>query len=614
MIASFSVTEKRGWDIFKRANYAPGGKMNNKIDFSEVFDGFKGLDLTSPIGSGRLSQLKNFRLLFDGSAIKREGFGLIASLDGEIRGATAYVDGGEDIILAVSGSSLYRVNTEGEISSAELLSTAEGNVDFFELRGELYLTDGVQIYRYTGGASALPCSPQPALYGKDWEANSNIVGVVNSPFNLLTPRIRIDYICDYEELNTLAVGIPIKSVDGVIINQAIKDIKKLGMSISSDKKRATFDSIYCGKGARITMYVTVDSSEYIDPSFNGFNRAAVFDCFDKSRVFLYGGGDGDVFRVSGVVSDEELALARSVYGEVDPLYFPKGEDCRFGGMNAISGFCRVGYRMLVFSKHRTWITSDLCDSEGTSRRGVALELVSHTLGCSSDKAFCVADELKPITVSRGGIFKWSFDNEFEEDAVVTRLSDNISEYLDDGFLKNAAVCYQRDGDEIWFANRASENGEVLVYDLRRGLWWLYDGIRVDRFIEWGAGAAFVSGSSLFLFDKARYTDRTAEGDREIEGVIESAGFEMSAPRQKKQICSISVTGCFDGGKVALDIDDGKSLASLELSGDQASPIHVGAELVEMRVSTGRTERAKFTLRASGVSRQRIYALEFRAMQ
>lgn len=588
--------------------------MNNKKDFSELFDGFKGLDLTSPIGSGRLSQLKNFKLLSDGSAIKREGFRLIATLNGVIRGAVAYVDGGEDVILAAVGRAFYRVSAGGNKKSTIVLSTLEGDVDFFELRGELYLTDGTSIYKYKGGTKVELCSPYAPLYGKGWSADSIFAGSVNEPFNLLTPRIRINYISYSDQVSRLSVGLPIKSIDAIFINGVKNTNTSITFSVSTDGKTILCENFYGMTRSEITAYVTVDVDDYIDSTFSGFTKAAVFDSFDYSRVFLYGGGKGDVFRVSAVIDEALLEEQRSVYGEVDPLYFPKGEEYRFGGMNSITGFCRLGDRMLVFSKQRTWITAPLCDEAGKIRRGVALELVSHTLGCSSDKAFCVVDGSKLITVSRGGIFKWSFDREFEKDAAVTRLSDNVSEYMTDSFLKNAAVCYQRDGDEIWFANLASEDGEVLVYDTRRGMWWLYDGIKLDSFLEWGLSAAFAHEKSLYIFDREQYIDQTLSGEREIEGIIESAGFDLSAPRQKKQICAVSVTGGFDGGKVALDIDDGNSLAALEFSGAQASPIHVGAELVETRVSTGRTERAKFILRASGRSRQRIYALEFRAMQ
>lgn len=590
-------------------------KTENAKEFSEIYDGFSGLDLTSPIGSGKLSQLRNFRLLSDGSALKRGGFRLIGQTADAIRGAAAYVDGGEDVILAVSGAYLYRVTAEGAVSSSRVFDTEEGKADFFELRGELYIIDGQKIYRYAGGVSAEPCSPHAPLYGKLWLANNNYPGNQNEPLSLLTPRIRISYRNASNSISVLAVGLPIKSIDGLFVN----GVSRMGegydgddvFTIHSKGDRVSCENFSVVNDSEIVLYVTIDGEQYSGDGIDGCNRAAVFDSFSQSRVFIYGGNDSGRFYVSPTVDEATLAQETSVYGRVDPIYFPKGGAVRFGGMDGINGMCRMCNRMLIFSSHRSWITSSLEDAEGVERLGVSLGVLSSTVGCSSEKALRVIGGAKIVTVSRGGIFKWSFDSEFEEEAVISRISDKVEPYMSEELLKNAAVCYDRDSGELWFGNRLSEDGEVLVYDMGRGIWWLYDGICAEQFIETGYGIAFVCGNRIYLFDNGK-TDVTEDGEREIVGIIESAGFDLSARSKKKQICDVRLLGELDGGSAEVEIEDGRLLGALSFNGEQASPIHVGAEFIDTRVSTSRTERARFTLRAHGKSRQRIYGLEFHA--
>ena len=183
-------------------------KTNQTKEFSEAFEGFKGLDVSSPIGSGRLSRLRNFRLLSDGSVIKRSGFRYLASLDGEPRGEISYSDGGEDVILAAVGKRLVRVSLGGgDIDSAEVFSGSEGRVEFFELRGRLYIAEDGTFYRYTGGVSAEPCEPYVPYYGKGWPVNSLFTGEVNEPLSLLTPKVRISYKSDIEQVTRLPVGL-----------------------------------------------------------------------------------------------------------------------------------------------------------------------------------------------------------------------------------------------------------------------------------------------------------------------------------------------------------------------------------------------------------------------
>ncbi len=584
-------------------------KTNQTKEFSETFDGFKGLDVSSPIGSGRLSRLRNFKLLPDGSAIKRGGFRYLASLGGEPRGKISYSDGGEDVILAAVGNQLVRVSLgSGSIDSAEIFSESEGRVEFFELRGRLYIAENGTFYRYAGGVSVEPCEPYVPFYGKDWAVNSEFVGEVNEPFNLLTSKIRITYSSSVDQVLRLKVGFPIKSIDAVYRNGV--RVENVNFTVGTDRKRIMCDGFVGCIGAEVEVFVTLDTEEYLDSGLCGCDRAAVFDSFENSRVFMYGGEDSGRFYVSPAVSEDNLVSQAQVYGGADPIYFHKGGAFSFGGMDSISGMCRVFDRMVIFSNHRSWVTSSLCDDDGSSRLGVIVDVLSETTGCTSEDAFRMIGGATPVTVSRGGIYKWSMDPEFEEESVLTKISDKVSAHVDEGFLKNALVCYNHDGNELWFGNSKSEKGEVLVYNCENGAWWLYDGIFADCFFETGVGIAFLKGVDIYVFDVEAVRDLLKDGERDIEGEIESAGFDFSHTALKKHVVGANLLCELDGGRIALTLNDGRELGAADVDKSSASPLHVGADLFELRFRTGRTERVKFNLRAAGQSRQRVFGIEF----
>ena len=163
---------------------------------------------------------------------------------------------------------------------------------------------------------------------------------------------------------------------------------------------------------------------------------------------------------------------------------------------------------------------------------------------------------------------------------------------------------------MWFGNPTSENGEVFVYNRRLGAWYIYDGICADRLFETGAGMAFLDNEVIYLFDENESYDRLVEGERDIEAVVASAGFDFSAPSKKKHICQAHIICNLDGGMIRLSLEDGRALADVEFDHSRASGTYAGAEFFDLKIRTSRTECVRFELRAPGPNRQRLYSAEF----
>ena len=97
---------------------------------AEELVGFGGIDAASPYGDGRMAyDMKNFKVLPDGSLVKRDGFAVLASLPEAVRGLYVLHEESGDFILAVAGSALYRISVaDGTSESAEVLTSFAGRV------------------------------------------------------------------------------------------------------------------------------------------------------------------------------------------------------------------------------------------------------------------------------------------------------------------------------------------------------------------------------------------------------------------------------------------------------------------------------------------------------
>ena len=126
--------------------------------------------------------------------------------------------------------------------------------------------------------------------------------------------------------------------------------------------------------------------------------------------------------------------------------------------------------------------------------------------------------------------------------------------------------------------------------------------------------AFRNGNSYYLFDGEEGYDVFEWGEREIEAVIESATFDFQAPDQKKYIGRVYLTCDLDGGTAELKIADGETLARTRVDGTKASDFRGSIDFFDLKMRTGRTERVRFRITASGRQRQRIFSAIFFAKE
>ena len=107
-------------------------------DSKQILDGFAGLGDTGALGKNAATEMRNFRLLGDGTLEKRCGWNRFATLNGEIRGVWQGALNATPLLLIAAGNTVYRMDQTTPIQVGSLGSNT-GHVSFVPYRNHLYL-------------------------------------------------------------------------------------------------------------------------------------------------------------------------------------------------------------------------------------------------------------------------------------------------------------------------------------------------------------------------------------------------------------------------------------------------------------------------------------------
>ena len=585
--------------------------MNNTMVSREVFDGFGGLKLSSPRGNGSC-RLDNFRVLADGSLQSREGIRLLASLPEEIRGIYAFSDGEEEILLAVAGNSLYRISpANGTVVSASCFDTCEGRVTFFVWGGQLYIVEGIRLWRYSGGCTVTRIYGYTPLYGKNWNPYSEYSNQVNEPINYLSPRVRIQYQ-GTGSIDYVYIGLKISSIEWVKSGKQFLENDWYYIDERGDIINFTSPV----PGSRLEVCVRIDEQYFNDDAFFSSVSSAIYDDFDKSRLFLYGGQDVSRLFISCLPNEEEKIQDAQLFSDSCGLYFPKDRSLVFMNEQPITAIHRLYDRMMVFFPTSLWISESMETAMKKQEESVLEDNLLFTpfcdhMGCSAKNAFLMTGASSPITVTLGGIYQWKIDPEFLEECVIKCLSNDVLPLLGETFFKNAEVCFHRRRSELWFRDTANKNGRIFLYHLERGIWYCYCGIEADRLFSFEGGIGYTNGGKVCLFDEHLHADSFTGQIKEIEAFYESGQSDFGNVGCDKRFAGAVLTAELNDGALSIGLEgDKEMLSKLELKEKDAAAI----DIYEPRMPTGRFRTARLTLFSKGTSGQRIYRAELLAQK
>lgn len=564
---------------------------------AEELVGFGGIDAASPYGDGRMAyDMKNFKVLPDGSLVKRDGFAVLASLPEAVRGLYVLHEESGDFILAVAGAALYRISVaDGTSESAEVLTSFAGRVGFFGYDGELYLMDGVEIYRYLGGVALEVCSGYVPLYGSGWHPNGGTV-TINEPINLLSRKIRIKYSCT-GSYTTARFHVKAASVDAVYRNGVLAGttIYKL----AADGTTMTFTSSQ--SSANLEVYLTLDEEFWRDTVIRSCEYAVKYDSFIHSRVFLWGGDAGAAMYVSQPVSAASMGASLKCEPSSTSLYFPKDRVAAFDAEQTITAVRRVGDRVMVCMADGAWITEELGLLGDVMGDAIQIRPLSQSIGCCTAKGIALAQGDLPVTVTSGGLYRWEIDPELARGCTMERFSDGIAAYLGNGRIDEAVLYYVGNAGELWMALPGDAEGRVFVYDFSAKVWYSYTGIAADEMFDASGCVGFVNGGDICLFDSKRTTDLCTFGEREIVATFVGRRMDFGDGEALKRAVRVYLEADAAGGELTVGLHDDVLLDEVSFAGDGAT-CHVS------RVNTPRFRRLAVSIRAEGVGRQRIFSL------
>ncbi|NLW74003.1 MAG: hypothetical protein GX057_03785 [Clostridiales bacterium] len=563
--------------------------MAKKNLFAKLYAGeFGGIDRRACIGEANVAQdIKNFRILADGSLEKRCGYARALSLPADVRAIWSGEVDGVASLFVLAGDTVYLANPDiREYSALLTVGTSDGSACFFQVEGRLYLIDGRDVYSVTrnGGSAVEGYIP---LYGREW---AHTGGPVNEPINQLSEYIRITYVLSESSASSVNTGVAAQSVISLFINGT-----RVTSGYSLNGKTLNLGTTH-PLNTRIEVCLHIGSSHNERSALSACTGAAVFGGKYDNSVYCFGGADRSrVFR-SKYVGAADLARSKMHVPASCGLYFPVGYDFLVASGSAdVRAICRHYDRLLLFSADETRVT----DLSEDSYQDMPERPVNSGVGCISAGGVVLCDN-DPVTVSRDGIYRWTSNTDERDESNARKISGPLTGLLGRNFGEGALAINHREADEIWIANPADTEGRVFVYNYRLDKWYCHTGIFGEHYFRYGGRLGFSNGGDIFMFGEEEYTDCGAE----IVAEYESRYTDMGHVGLKKRVKRVMAVSTAESDFYVSLHDSGGRLCEIHFEG-RPGP---GIESRRAGTYTGRISHVKYRIRAGGPGRQKIFGI------
>lgn len=560
------------------------------------FGGIRTNARLSPLGA---SDMRNFRILSDGSLEKRCGARLRFYLTGSVRGAWEGTVEGKSYFFAVAGASVYRLTEDdpvGEPQPIYYLPTDEGMVSFISYADHLYLNDGVSICRFVpalGTFTVADC--YTPLYGKNW--NPIGMGTVYEPRNLLQNRIRIHYLnaagetefrlpYSCKQINRLRVnGKTVTTYSFVEGSTTFRISNELAMEYGSVEVAVTLDPLLDRRTAILSSAI---SATFTDP----YREAVVFG----------GGAAGYRVYFTTPVSRDQLTACTLSYPNSDPLYVREGSEFSVGSaQHPITALLQSGTQLLVFNDRTMWSLR----YPSTDAEAPEILLLRTGVGCSSLGGAILCDS-DVVTVQENGITRITFKANDPDMCEIESLSIPIANKLSSAMLTRAILLWQRSVGELWVRDPNDSLGTVWIYSKNRKSWYAYSGLNASCLFEGFGTVGFGTPSGrLCLMDETFDTD----AGEPIDAWYESLYLEPDWPEAPRRIGRACLCADPNGSELDLTLESENGKQRFTLLGGTRN----GAPTIfDCRLHLGRFRLLRYKLSAVGTSRCRIHYLSLLA--
>ncbi len=552
-------------------------------------------------GSFNAFDICNFRILPDGTLEKRDGFSHIMTLPEDPRAFwSGYLDG-EEMTFVLIGSAVYSADLDnGSLLLLGTVLSSEGSAEFFFYRGKLCLVDGTEFYCYDGDGFQTVTGYVP-LYGKN--LNGDYDGEIFEPINFLSDRIRVHYKSDSYKTR-YHIGVKCSEIISCQKNGTAYDNIELG------EDGMTFNlGGALSEGTELDIVFRLDESEQRRNGLIGTRRGTVYGGADDGKILLYGGEEKSLLYVSRRVSHESLIESLKADINSTDVYFPITDTVSVtDGRYPITALCRHYDRLLVFTEKETWMADFT-----VSQDNPCILPINSSVGCLSENGAVLGGN-SPYSVSVGGIYRWTSDDDERNECNAVCISGEIGDMLDDSFFDHAVTYFLRERGEVWFADPDSEDQDVWVYSIPGGKWYRFDGIPVDSFFTYKGNVGMIWGRYIFAFSDQNTVDTGIGGKvkSNIEAYYESNLTDFGYSERTKHLKRVLVKADCDGSPFSItllgDMGGEKTIEVCEKDGDKGKyPTYLDAHS-----GIGRFGEMNYIIRSREVGRTGVRALTLSA--
>lgn len=551
-------------------------------DAQQVLEDFAGLGGSNALCGSAAIEMRNFRLLSDGTLEKRCGWQPTAAFYGEVRGVWQGTLGSAALTVIAAECSVYRME-DGTPVKVGALNDSVGRVSFVKYRERLYLLDGDCIYVLDNAAASFRQAHGYApLYGHNWHPTDG--GEVNEPLNLLSTRLRVHY---FNTTGSTVFHLPYYAAQIDCVRVDNSKITDFGFSPGSNKVTVH------QSGAYVEIAFTMAYAPALREKLLYCTRALCELTEARECLLLYGGKARNKLFSASTVDDNQLNYCKVSYLDADPLYFKASNVLTVGAEDApVTSLCRQHGRILAFCA--LGAASISFEKEGD---GVECYPILRGVGCTAPLELSLNGD--PVIVNAGGIFKLSSPVSAPDEFQLTCLTDEVSGMLFNGFLQNAVAFSDVRHGELWFRDPNDVSGLVWVYNVPRKCWYTFDGINASFFLELNGCIGFAFYDSVCLFDEIYRCD----GAEPFEAVWQSSFLAISSPEDVKRALRVTLV-CENTEAASLTLTTEKRSRTLTPDATR----HNCPDVCELRPSLGRFRLLRITLRDAGESRSHYYRL------
>ena len=544
----------------------------------EILNGFAGIG-PNGLSTGKAVDMRNFRLLSNGSLEKRCGWEIRNRMSGYVRAVWQGAMDDTNCIFVVCSETIYRL-ANGEQTIVGMLTETPQHAEFVFYLGYLYLFEdnGLHVYRENLDRFETAKGYAP-LFGVNWHPTQ--YGETNEPLNICSMRLRVNYL-NTEGATTFTLPFYAKSIDCLRVD----NVRTSDFTFKTGERQVTVSKI----GTVVEIAFTLRTPWDLYTSLRQCNRARVERFGDRETLMAYGDPTGTNLFCSSTVDSNMLNYCLVAYPDTDPLYVKTNNVVTVGDpLHPMTALCRHHDRMLAFHALGAAAVIPSPDSD-------AVEYYPLLRGVGCTATIDLRWNGDAIILNADGIFRLTGTAGEPDEIILSRLSEGVEHMLTKSFLTNAIAFSNPLHGELWFRDTRDSTGLVWVYQMAQKQWYCFDGIKADYFLSLDGDSCFVSETSICRFDNALKTD---DGTPFI-AYWQSGVLALSSPEAVKR--ALRVTLCAQQGgnitRVSLKTERIEKTVSIQ---NQPGGVPL---LLDSRVPLGRFRLLQVRISDSGVNRSR----------